>query len=79
MPNYDFLCKDCNHKFSLFVSIKDKDQVQCPACVSANVVQRFTGFMFTKSGSGSGSGMADNGGSGKSSCSGSNCSCCSGC
>lgn len=73
MPNYDFLCGDCQHKFSASVPIKERENVRCPVCQSANVKQRFTGFFFTRSG---GNGIG--GGSG-SSCSRTSCSGCSGC
>jgi putative FmdB family regulatory protein len=32
MPNYDFKCTSCDHKFSKKVSIQEKDQVKCPVC-----------------------------------------------
>ncbi len=52
MPTYDFECKACNHRFSAFLAIKDKDQAACPVCGSNQVAQLFTGFMFSKGGSG---------------------------
>lgn len=67
MPTFDFECTKCGHRFSDLVSIKDKEKVRCPQCEGA-VKQRFTGFLFTKTG-----------GSGGSSCSGGSCSTCSGC
>ncbi|GAQ24192.1 MULTISPECIES: zinc ribbon domain-containing protein [Tepidanaerobacter] len=67
MPTFDFECQKCGHRFSEFVSIKDKEKVRCPIC-EGEVKQLFTGFLFTrKNGSG---------GSSCSSCSG-NCSSCS--
>jgi len=53
MPNYDFKCNTCEHKFSLLVSIADKDKVKCPRCGSGSVRQLFTGFAL-----GSGKGKA---------------------
>ncbi|MHB1419155.1 MAG: FmdB family zinc ribbon protein [Bacillota bacterium] len=67
MPTYDFVCKECSHRFSRFVSIKDKKNVTCPECNSGNVGQRYTGFLYTKSG---GDGNSDSGGCSKSSCGG---------
>lgn len=45
MPTFDFECKKCGHRFSEFVSIKDKDKVCCPKC-EGTVKQLFTGFLF---------------------------------
>jgi putative FmdB family regulatory protein len=42
MPNYDMICQECGHKFSVFCSISQKDQQKCPQCESAKVSQRFT-------------------------------------
>lgn len=73
MPTYDFVCKDCSHRFSLFLSIKEKDQVRCPQCQSPAVSQLFTGFLYNKGAAG---GEASTKSSG---CSGKSCSGCSGC
>lgn len=43
MPTYDFRCADCNHKFSVFVTISERDKVICPECGSKKVEQLFTG------------------------------------
>lgn len=43
MPTYDFRCAECDHRFSDFVNIKDKDSVRCPKC-GGNAKQLFTGF-----------------------------------
>lgn len=32
MPSYDLQCQDCGHKFSVFCSIRDKEQQKCPQC-----------------------------------------------
>ncbi len=50
MPTYDFRCQECDHKFTVMVSISEKDQVKCPNCGSEKVQQLMTGF-FTKGGS----------------------------
>ncbi|KXG75154.1 hypothetical protein AN618_20240 [Fervidicola ferrireducens] len=66
MPTYDFICENCGHKFSEFVSLREKDSVKCPVC-NGKAKQRFTGFMYM------GKGGTESGG-----CSGS-CGSCSGC
>ncbi|MHB1127795.1 MAG: FmdB family zinc ribbon protein [Bacillota bacterium] len=77
MPTYDFICKDCSHKFSRFLSVKDKNSATCPLCTSGNVGQRYTGFFYAKSG-GSGD-SSSGGGGGGGGCSKSSCGGCSGC
>ncbi len=49
MPVYDFRCQQCDHKFTVMVSINEKDQVKCPKCESEKVQQLFTGFFTKKS------------------------------
>ncbi|NLC77158.1 MAG: zinc ribbon domain-containing protein [Clostridia bacterium] len=71
MPTYDFTCKQCNHKFSLFTSISGRKEAKCPHCGSQDLAQRLTGFMYAKSGGGNGGGASG--------CSGGSCSGCSGC
>ncbi|PKM82671.1 MAG: zinc ribbon domain-containing protein [Firmicutes bacterium HGW-Firmicutes-14] len=44
MPAYDFKCKTCEHKFSVRISINERDQVKCPECGSPSVQQLFTPF-----------------------------------
>ena len=36
MPNYEFLCQNCNKKFSLSLTIKDREdeKFKCPKCGS---------------------------------------------
>lgn len=43
MPTYDFRCAQCGQKFTVMVSISDKDKVSCPDCGGKNVEQLFTG------------------------------------
>lgn len=69
MPTYDFICKKCSHKFSEFVSLREKGNVKCPIC-GGNVEQLFTDFMYV--------GKGGSGGSGSGGCSG-GCGGCSGC
>ncbi len=42
MPAYDFRCKNCEHKFTVRISITERDQVKCPNCSSSSVQQLFT-------------------------------------
>lgn len=44
MPNYDFNCEACGHKFSRMVAIEERKNVKCPQCESTDVKQLFTGF-----------------------------------
>ena len=32
MPTYEYRCKDCDHEFEVFQSIKDDPVDTCPAC-----------------------------------------------
>lgn len=50
MPTYDFQCEKCEHKFSVFTSIAQKDKVVCPKCQSKEVKQLFTGFIINTTG-----------------------------
>lgn len=70
MPTFDFECKKCGHRFSEFVSIKNKDKVRCPKC-GEDVKQLITGFIFARKGQ-----SGESGGSSCSSCSGGSCSTC---
>lgn len=42
MPAYDFRCKTCEHKFTVRISITERDKVKCPECNSSSVQQLFT-------------------------------------
>ena len=46
MPQYEFLCKDCNKKFSLTLSLAEyeKGGFKCPHCESKKVEQRWAAF-----------------------------------
>lgn len=74
MPTYDFQCESCGHKFSMFTSIQEKDQVTCPQC-QGKTKQLFTGFLYKKSKSGGDSAASTT----SRSCSASSCAGCSGC
>jgi len=51
MPNYDFRCADCGQKFTVQVSMNDKDKVTCPGCGGKKMEQLFTGCMVSTGGS----------------------------
>lgn len=52
MPTYDFRCQSCGHRFSVFVSISDKDRVTCTQCGSKEIEQLFTGCSVRTGGDG---------------------------
>lgn len=44
MPNYDFICTKCSHKFTVQVPMAEKDKVSCPQC-GGKVRQSFLGHL----------------------------------
>lgn len=46
MPQYDFLCQDCQKKFTKILTISEleKGGVKCPECGSDKVRQQLAGF-----------------------------------
>jgi putative FmdB family regulatory protein len=42
MPTYDYLCKECGHKFEAFQSMSDAALAECPQC-HAPALQRLIG------------------------------------
>ncbi|MBF7082152.1 zinc ribbon domain-containing protein [Desulfallas sp. Bu1-1] len=52
MPTYDFRCGQCGHKFTVLVSISEKDKVTCPACGAGKIEQLFTGCAVRTGGGG---------------------------
>ena len=54
MPNYDYKCKKCDHRFQRFQSMTDKVLTNCPACkkkalirlIGKGVYINFTGSGF---------------------------------
>ncbi len=42
MPNYDYVCKECGHRFEAFQSMKDDALTTCPACEKESL-QRLIG------------------------------------
>ena len=47
MPAYEFLCKDCNHEVTVFLSNKEFEvipKIKCPNCQSDNVQEKISEF-----------------------------------
>ncbi len=46
MPTYEYLCKKCRKKFSVFMSVSahDAKKVRCPKCKSTQVEQQLNSF-----------------------------------
>ena len=47
MPAYEYVCKDCNMEFAVFLSIREygeNPKIKCPKCESDNVQRKLTGF-----------------------------------
>jgi len=42
MPRYEFLCKHCEDRFIVSISIVDRDKVKCPKCGGGSVKQIFS-------------------------------------
>jgi putative FmdB family regulatory protein len=42
MPNYDYVCKQCGHRFEAFQSMKDEVLTTCPECETLSL-QRLIG------------------------------------
>lgn len=74
MPTYDFVCKDCGNRFSLFTTVAGRSKAVCPTCQSNKLEQLFNSMMFVKGGSGAGGSSTAAGGCSRGSCGG-----CSGC
>ncbi|TRZ51610.1 zinc ribbon domain-containing protein [bacterium] len=57
MPNYEYRCDQCDHKFEIFQSIKDEALILCPKCghdslkklvsMPAGLIFKGTGFYIT--------------------------------
>ena len=47
MPAYEYVCKDCNHEITVFLTIKEyeaKPKIKCPHCQSDNVQKKISAF-----------------------------------
>ena len=46
MPTYSYKCNDCNNKFEIIISIKEKEEKnnkpKCPKCKSKNTKEVFS-------------------------------------
>lgn len=43
MPNYDYVCETCGHRFEVFQSMNDAKLVDCPLESCAGTVKRLLG------------------------------------
>jgi putative FmdB family regulatory protein len=47
MPSYEYICKDCQRNFTVFLSIKEFEanpKIKCPHCESDHVEKQVSGF-----------------------------------
>jgi len=47
MPAYEYICRDCNREFTVFLSIREyesKPKITCPGCTSDNIQRKLSGF-----------------------------------
>ncbi len=46
MPHYEFLCTACDKKFSLVLTLaeREKREIKCPKCGSTKVEQQWAAF-----------------------------------
>jgi len=70
MPTYEYLCRQCNHKFEkkMTAEEKKKTKISCPQCSSEEVRQQFFGLSL--------SGKKNKGGDSSGGCCGGGPSCC---
>jgi len=61
MPNYEYCCIDCNHKFKIFLSYLEygSTSVSCPACGQNHLKRIIKPIRVTRSDSGRLESMAD--------------------
>ncbi|MFZ3171619.1 MAG: zinc ribbon domain-containing protein [Carboxydocellales bacterium] len=67
MPTYDFVCKECQHKFTVRVPIAERENVSCPQCkgvVRQSFLGAIAGFISGSKGKAPSSGSGGNCGSG---------------
>ena len=53
MPNYDYLCKNCGHRFELFQPITARPRQKCPRCAKTGLKRLIgsgSGIIFKGSG-----------------------------
>jgi putative FmdB family regulatory protein len=46
MPHYEYLCLECNKKFSLVLTLAEheKNKIKCPKCGSTKTEQQWAAF-----------------------------------
>jgi putative FmdB family regulatory protein len=47
MPAYEYVCRDCNHDITVFLSLKEleaKPKIKCPHCESDNLQRKISAF-----------------------------------
>ncbi|RPF46905.1 putative FmdB family regulatory protein [Thermodesulfitimonas autotrophica] len=44
MPQYEFECRRCAHRFTVLVSWAEKESVRCPKCGSSDLKQIWSPF-----------------------------------
>ena len=51
MPQYEYLCKSCENKFSTVLTLTEHEEskVKCPKCGGAKVEQQWAAFFATTS------------------------------
>ena len=51
MPQYEYVCQDCNKEFSLVLTLAEheKGKITCPKCGSTKVEQQWAAFFATTS------------------------------
>ena len=53
MPQYEFVCKSCNHQFEDIVPIKWEGKVSCPECSSKEIDKKMSVFAINANGASS--------------------------
>ena len=48
MPIYDFICRDCEHRFDDLVNADEADAMSCGQCGSGDVVRVYAPFAVKK-------------------------------
>ena len=51
MPDYPYICQDCNKRFTVFLTYQEYDraEISCPHCSSTNVSRRLGRVRFARS------------------------------
>lgn len=42
MPDYEFTCKQCGHRFAVNIPWRQKSEVTCPRCGSRELREKFS-------------------------------------